>query len=100
MQDDINHYVTRNRINNASFRQKLDPIAKSISRRQNTIVGLLLREVDVGKKGIASELIKKGPRPPGIDYTIQNWLNKLKNNNENFNKNNGDDNNSALSLNF
>ena len=60
----------------------------------------MLLELDVGKKDIASELIKKAPPPPGIDYAIQNRLNKLKNNNENFNKNNGDDNNSALSLNF
>ena len=30
MQTDINHYVTRDRINNASFRQKLDPISKNI----------------------------------------------------------------------
>ena len=30
MQTDINHYVTRVRINNASFRQKLDPISKNI----------------------------------------------------------------------
>ena len=37
MQDDINHYVTRDRINNASFRQKLDPIAKNILRRQNLL---------------------------------------------------------------
>ena len=26
MQTDFNHYVTRDRVNNASFRQKLDPI--------------------------------------------------------------------------
>ena len=30
IQTDINHYVTRNRINNASFRQKLDLISKNI----------------------------------------------------------------------
>ena len=30
MQTEINHYVTRDRINNASFRQKLDPISKNI----------------------------------------------------------------------
>ena len=35
IQTDINHYVTRDRINNASFRQKLDPISKNILRRQN-----------------------------------------------------------------
>ena len=28
VQTDINHYVTRDRINNASFREKLDPISK------------------------------------------------------------------------
>ena len=33
MQTDINHYVTNDRINNASFRQKLDPIHKNILRR-------------------------------------------------------------------
>ena len=32
MQTDINHYVARDRINNASFRQKLDPISKNILR--------------------------------------------------------------------
>ena len=30
IQPDINNYVTRGRINNASLRQKLDPIKKSI----------------------------------------------------------------------
>ena len=37
IQMDINHYVTRDRINNASFRQKLDPISKNILRRQNPL---------------------------------------------------------------
>ena len=62
---DINHYVTRDRINDASFRQRLDPISKNILRRQNPlelvfedistfdaenpIVGSLLRETDVKK---------------------------------------------------
>ena len=66
MQNDINHYVTRDRINNASFRQKLDPIGKNILRRQNPlelvfedistfdaenpIIGSLLRELDVKKR--------------------------------------------------
>ena len=30
MQTDINHYVEKDRIHNASFRQKLDPISKNI----------------------------------------------------------------------
>ena len=66
MQTDINHYVTRDRIDDASFRQKLDPTSKNILRRQNplelvfedistfdaenSIVGSLLREVDIKKK--------------------------------------------------
>ena len=37
IQNDINHYVTRDRINDASFRQKLDPISKNILRRQNPL---------------------------------------------------------------
>ena len=37
IQTDINHYVTRDRINNASFRQKSDPISKNILRRQNPL---------------------------------------------------------------
>ena len=64
-QTDINHYVTRDRINDASFRQKLDSISKNILRRQsplklvfedistfdaeNPIVGSLLREIDLKK---------------------------------------------------
>ena len=65
MQTDINHYVTRDRINDASFRQKLDPISKNILRRQNPLelvfevistfdaenplVGSLLRELNIKK---------------------------------------------------
>ena len=37
MQNDINHYLTRDRINNASFRQKLDPISKNILRKRNPL---------------------------------------------------------------
>ena len=33
IQTDINHYVTRDRITNGSFRQKLGPISKNILRR-------------------------------------------------------------------
>ena len=93
MQTDINHYVTKDRINNASFRQKLDPISKNILRRQNPlelvfediltfnaenpIVGSLLKELDVGKKDIASELIKKAPRPPDLDPSLRARLDKL-----------------------
>ena len=63
IQTDINHCVTRDRINDASFRQRLDPINKNVLRRQNPlelvfedistfdaenpIVGSLLREIDI-----------------------------------------------------
>ena len=79
IQDDINLYVTLDRLNNASFRQKVDPISKNIFRRQNPlefifqdistfdaqnpVVGSLLRELDIGKKDIASDLVKKAPKP-------------------------------------
>ena len=65
IQTDINHYVTRDRTNDASFRQKLDPISENILRKQNLlelvfedistfdtenpIVGSLLREIDLKK---------------------------------------------------
>ena len=63
MQTDINHYVTRDCINNASLRQKLDSVSKNILQRQNTlelvfedkstfnaenpIMALLLREIEM-----------------------------------------------------
>ena len=81
MQTDINHYVTKDRINSANFRQKLDSISKNISRRQNPlelvfedistfdaenpIVGSLLKELGIGKKDVASKLIKNAPGLPG-----------------------------------
>ena len=71
MQTDINHYGTKDRINDASFRQKLEPISKNIIRRQNPlelvfedistfdsenpIVGSLLREIDIRKKQTDSD---------------------------------------------
>ena len=80
--------MARDRINNASLRQKLEPISRNILRRQNPselvfkdissfdaenpIVGSLLRELDVGKKVVASNLVKNAPGPPGQDFAIQN----------------------------
>ena len=37
MQTDINNYVTKDRIDKASFKQKLDPIKNNILRRQNPL---------------------------------------------------------------
>ena len=81
LQADINHYVTRDRINDASFRQKLDSISKNILRRQNPlelvfedistfdaenpIVGSLLREIELKKKQTDSDFIKSIPSHPG-----------------------------------
>ena len=72
MQDYINLYVSHDRLNNASFRQKLDPIENNIFCRQNhlelvfkdfsifdaqnPITGSLLRELDFGKKEKSTEL--------------------------------------------
>ena len=94
MQSDSNNYVTKGIINNASWRQILYPISKNIIRSQNPlelvfedistfdaenpVVGSLLKKLDFGKKDIASELMKKSPRPPGVDFAIRKRLDKLK----------------------
>ena len=81
MQTDSNHYVTRDRINNASFRHKLDPINKNIRRRQNALEvvfedistfdsknptgGFLFCKINTGKKVLRSDLIKNPSGPPG-----------------------------------
>ena len=94
MQTDINHYVTRDRINDASFRQKLDPISKNIIRRQNPlelvfedmstfdsenpIVGSLLRQIDIKKKQSESDFIKSLPGHPGKEFEIKKRLDKLR----------------------
>ena len=110
IQTDINYYVTRDRINDASFRQKFDPTSKNILRRQNPlelvfedistfdaenpIVGSLLREIDLKKKQTDSDFIKSLPSHPGKEFEIKKRLDKLKgldesdNNNNNINNNN------------
>ena len=87
IQTDINHYIMRDRINDASFRQKLDPISKNILRRQNPlelvfkdistfdaenpIVGSLLREIDLKKKLSDSDFIKSMPSHLGKEFEIK-----------------------------
>ena len=99
MQTDMNNHVTKDRISNTRFRQKLDPISKRRQRRQiirrqnllelvfediskfdaeNPIVGSLLRELDIGKKDVASEIVKKAPQPPGVEEIISKRLDRLK----------------------
>ena len=110
IQTDVNHYVMRTRINDASFRQKLDPISRNILRRQNPlelvfedistfdvenpIVGL--REIDLKKKQTDSDFIKSLPSHPGKEFEIKKRLDKLKGLNENdniYNNNNNNNNN-------
>ena len=116
IQTDINHYVTRDRINYASFRQKLDLISKNILRRQNPlelafedistfdtenpIVGSLLGEIDLKKKQTDSDFIKSLPSQPDKEFEIKKHLDKLRGistsdnntkNNNNINNNNGPD---------
>ena len=53
---------------------------------ENSSIGLLLQELDLGKKDTASHLIKKkAPKLPGNDFIIQNRLNKLRNGGNNNN---------------
>ena len=82
--------VTRDSINDASFRQKLDLISKNILRRQNPlelvfedistfdaenpIVGSLLREIDIKKKQSDSDFIKSLPSKPGKEFEIKKKL--------------------------
>ena len=108
IQTGINHYVTRDRINDASFRQKLDPISKNILRRQNPLelvfedistfdaenptVGSLLRELDLKKKQSDSDFIKSLPSQPEKEFEIKKRLDRLRQGGKNFS---GKNNNSA-----
>ena len=94
IQTDIEHYVSRDCINNVRFRQKLDLISKNILRRQNPlelvfqdvstfdaenpIVGSLFRELDLKKKGSDSDFIKNLPCQPGKNFEIKKRLDRLR----------------------
>ena len=104
MQEDIDMYITRDRLNEASFCRKLNPIAQNIICRQNQIelvfkdvltfdaqnlvIGLLMTETDVGKKDLSSKLLSKASNP--VDMEIQSRFQALKkrNDDDNFNNNN------------
>ena len=121
IQNEINHYVTKDRINDASYRQKLDPISKNIFRRQNPlelvledvstfdaenpIIGSLVRELDLKKKGTNSDFIKSLPSQPGKEFEIKKRLDRLReirnstsSNNNNKNNNNNNRNNGGNNL--
>ena len=106
MQTDINHYVAKDRINNASFRQKLVLTSKniidkihllvfediSIFNAENPIADSLLKKLDVGKKRHCHWTYKKSTkRLSGKDFAIRKRLEKLENrpeakdDNDNFN---------------
>ena len=109
IQTDINHYVTRYRINDASFRQRLDPISKNILKRQNPlelvfegistfdeenpIVASLLREIDIKKKQSDSDFIKLLLSHPGKEFEIKKTSDKLRGINTSFSNNNNNNNN-------
>ena len=92
-------YITRDRLNNASFRQKLDPIVKNIFRRQNPlelvfkdistfhaqnlIIGSLIKEFELGKEDKTSTLLKKAPNVTDIE--IQSHFDAPKKGNGNNN---------------
>ena len=57
---------------------------------QNPIVESLLKELDVGKKDLASDLVKNTP-PADFHGILQRRLNTLKNDKLNFNSNNNYD---------
>ena len=101
IQRELDLYVTNDRLNEASFRRRLNPISKVIIRNknpiellfndvkhfdaQNPVIGSLIKEVDVGKK--KKDLSKFLDKAPDIiDLEIQSRLNKLSE------KNGGDNN--------
>ena len=80
MQGEIDLYITKDRLNKASFRWKFDPISKNMFRNQillelvfkdistfhaqNSIISSLIPETDIGKKDVFSKIIGKVPNPP------------------------------------
>ena len=52
----------------------------------------MLRELDIGKNGITSDLFKEAPTP-GVDSSLQKRFDTLQNDNIRFNKNNNNNNN-------
>ena len=88
MQEDIDMYITKDRSNEASFRCKLNPMFKNLMRRQNglelvfkdvstfnpqnSMMGSLIKEIEIGKRDLASELVKKVPKP--TDFDLQTKL--------------------------
>ena len=101
-------YVTNSRLNESSFRHRLDPISKNVIKNQNPIellfkdvkhfnaqnlvIGSLIREVDNGRKKDQSKFLDKAPNIR--DFELWSRLNKLRNGREFFNRDNNNNNNS------
>ena len=78
IQTDINHYVARDRINDASFRQKLDPISKIILRRQSPLE-LVFEDISTfNTENLIVGFIKSLPSQPGKEFEIKKPLDKLR----------------------
>ena len=108
IQSEIDLFVTKGRFNEASIRHKLDPIVRCVWRTENPlallfkdvatidaqspIIGSLLREIDLSKKGKNSNLINKQlDKAPNINNTILiQRLKKLKDASINFSNGNDD----------
>ena len=104
MQEDMNIYFTRDILNEVSFRRKLYLITKNVIHglnpfelvlmlstfgMQNLLIGSRIREIDIGKKDLAENIVNKTSN--SIDFEIELRLQVLeKNNGSNGNNNNGD----------
>ena len=84
--------MINNRLNEVSFRQKLDPISKNMIKNhnpigllfndvkhfdvQNPLIGSLVKELDIGEKKGLSKFLEKAPDIR--DLGIKKRLNKLR----------------------
>ena len=109
IQGEIDLYVTNSRLNEASFKRKLDPVSKNILKNQNPIellfkdikhfdaqnpvIGSLIRKADIGKKKYLSKFLDKAPDFRELE--ICSRLNKLRERNDFFNNNNNNNHNNG-----
>ena len=100
IQSDIDFYITWDRLNQASFQRKLDPIAKSIIRNQsplelsfkntkhfdgrNPVIESLTREINLGKKDDLGKLLSKAPSIKDLEIRSRLDLLRSDNNNDSF----------------
>ena len=97
--------MTRGKHKQASFRHKLDPIAKNVWRKenpleilfedvskfdtQNPVIGSLLNKIDVGKKQGKSDLLSSAPNIN--DVILRRRLENLRRTDQPFNADSDDD---------